>query len=352
MERTGFLTRRKMLKYGGLGAAAVALSALNGCTSPQPAPAQQPEAVSDSEVVAPTAAIKTEEKEVALKLWSMQYSPHDAAWKTLTEMYHEEFPNRTITVEPQSDWLTKYAAGLSAGTAGDLISVHGAGAPAFFVTGQLLPITEALGGVGKIKERFFPAVMDYYSYDGEVYGIPLHNNTPGIGFITNLDVWDDAGMTPPGVFDSWDQTWQTAKDLTITDDSGAVTLGGLSMRNYHNIQYLCGFILEQGGQYFDPQKGQWMLNTDEAVEGLTKGFYDPIFTHKVDSTDLPNVFDGLAEGRMAMGGIWIDYIPYGRINFPDKRFGFTMRAPLAGDKAMVVGEGGWGLNVNAKTKDK
>jgi ABC-type glycerol-3-phosphate transport system substrate-binding protein len=51
-----------------------------------------------------------------------------------------------------------------------------------------------------------------------------------------------------------------------------------------------------------------------------------------------------------MGGIWIDYIPYGKAAFPDKRFGFTMRPGMDGVDPIVVGEGGWGLNVNATTE--
>ena len=75
-----------------------------------------------------------------------------------------------------------------------------------------------------------------------------------------------------------------------------------------------------------------------------------IFTHKVDTPDLPDCFDGLAQGRIANGGIWIDYIPYGKISFPDKRFGFTMRPAIAGNKAIVVGEGAWGICVNREAK--
>ena len=51
-----------------------------------------------------------------------------------------------------------------------------------------------------------------------------------------------------------------------------------------------------------------------------------------------------------MGEIWIDYIPFAKAQFPDGRFGFTVRAPIAGDKTIVVGEGAWGASVNAQTK--
>lgn len=330
------LSRRKFLQWtAGLGAA----TALAACT-----PVSAPQASTVEESAAPSVEV------VELNLWSMQYPPHDAAWNILVDIYNEEHPDLAVTVAPQADWLTKYASGLSAGTAGDLMSIHGAGAASFIVTNKLLPLTDTLGGMGAIRDRFFPAVMDYYSYHGEVYGIPLHNNTPGIGFITNLDLWQEASMEPPVTYDHWDMVWEDAKMLTQTDDSGNITVAGFSMRNYHNIQYLCGAIYEQGAKYLDEERGEWHINTEEGIRALTALFYDPIFTHKVDSPDLPNVFNGLAEARMATGGIWIDYIPYAATAFPDGRFGFTMRPGMDSVEPIVVGEGGWGLNVNAATK--
>ncbi len=330
-------TRRQMLRLSaGFGAAA----ALVACA---PAPAE-PAADGGGEA-APDAAM------TELSLWSMQYPPHDFAWNMLADQFNEANDDLTITVAPQTDPLTTYAAGLSAGTAGDLISIHGAGAASFIATNQLLPITETLGGMGTIKDRFFSAVMDYYTYQGEVYGIPLHNNTPGIGFITNLDLWGEAGMEPPPTYTHWDDVWQDAKTLTQTDDGGNITVAGLSMRNSHNIQYLCGAIYEQGGTYLNEETGEWNINTPEGIRALTELFYDPIFTHEVDSPDLPVVFLGLAEGRMAMGGIWLDYIPYAATAFPEGTFGFSMRPGIDGADPVVVGEGGWGLNVNAATEN-
>jgi ABC-type glycerol-3-phosphate transport system substrate-binding protein len=331
------LTRRQFVRLSaGAGLAALVTACTPAAPQGQTAESQDAQGASS--------------EGLELSLWSMQYPPHDAAWSMLVDNYNSEHPELTISVAPQADWLTKYAAGLSAGTAGDLMSVHGAGAASFIATNQLLALTDTLGGMGAIAERFFPAVMDYYTYQGNVYGIPLHNNTPGIGFITNLDIWGAAGKEPPLTYSDWAAVWEEAKSLTQRDDAGNITVAGLSMRNYHNIQYLCGAIYEQSGDYLDEETGEWHLATEEGLRALTELFYDPIFTHEVDSPDLPPVFNGLAEGRMAMGGIWIDYIPYGKTAFPDATFGFTMRPGMDGNPPIVVGEGGWGLNVNAATQ--
>ncbi len=330
------LTRRQFMH----ASAGVGLAALVAACSPAVSPQTQP-------ADGASQAVSAEVGE--LTLWSMQYPPHDQAWTMLVDEYNEESPDIQVTVAPQTDWLTKYAAGLSAGTAGDLMSIHGAGVASFIATNQLLPLTDTLGGMGTVNERFFPAVMDYYTYQGNVYGLPLHNNTPGIGFITNLDIWSEAGKEPPLTYDDWGLVWEDAKALTQRDDAGNVTVAGLSMRNNHNIQYLCGAIYELGGSYLDEESGEWHLTTDEGLRALKELFHDPIFTHEVDSPDLPAVFNGLAEGRMAMGGIWIDYIPYGKTAFPDANFGFTMRPGMDGKTPIVVGEGGWGININAST---
>ncbi|MXX25209.1 MAG: extracellular solute-binding protein [Caldilineaceae bacterium SB0668_bin_21] len=331
------MTRRQMLQLSaGLGAA----SLLAACVAAPAAPAED-----GGGEAAPDMAMSE------LSLWSMSYPPHDNAWNMLADQYNEANDERNVTVEPKTDPWTTYASGLSAGTAGDLLSIHGAAAASFMATNTLLPLTETLGGMGTIKDRFFSAVMDYYTYQGDVYGIPLHNNTPGIGFITNLDLWQEAGMDPPLTYTHWDDVWQDAKSLTQTDDDGIINVAGLSMRNYHNIQYLCGAIYEQGATYLDEETGVWSVNTPEGIRALTELFHDPIFTHEVDSPDLPAVFNGLAEGRMAMGGIWIDYIPFAATAFPEGNFGFTMRPGIDGADPVVVGEGGWGLNVNAASEN-
>jgi len=169
--------------------------------------------------------------------------------------------------------------------------------------------------------------------------------------IVNLAQLEAAGLEAKEAFASWDEVWEYAGKLVQKDSSGQITRAGLNVREIHQLQYICGFILEQGGQYFDQAAGEFHFNTPEgknAVELLAQAF-----SKGVDSYDLPDAFESLANDRSAMGMIWIDYIPYAKSQFPDKRFGFMVRPPYPGSaKLIVAGEGGWGVNVSARSKNK
>lgn len=283
----------------------------------------------------------------------MEYEPHIKSFGGFIQKFQDKQPGVKITLQgqPPGEHTTKYQQAFASKTEPDILAIHEGISALFVQSGVLMALNDTVFSNQNIQDRFFKDMIEPYSSKGKMYGLPLANNTPGIGMILNLDAFDEAKIEPPMKFDSWEEVWQTAEKLTKRDGSGKITRAGLNVREGHQMMYLCGFILEQGGKYFDEAKGKFSFNTPEGQAGL-KLLSDAIHEYKVDSPDIPNAHDSLANGQSAMGLIWIDYIPYAKSQFPNGHFGFAVRPPIKGNKLIVAGEGGWGVNISARTKNK
>lgn len=353
MSRRHFL-RRAALVAGGSAAPWLLASCGGVPASGDAAPetAATTAASSSAELATePSVAAATGGDTVALRFWHMDYAPHNQSFEALVEAFQETQPTITIDREPQpqAEHMAKYQQGFVSGTAPDLIAIHGGGAALFTQSGVLTPLDGAAFEAGELESRFYPAMLEAYQANGHTYGVPLANNTPGIGFIINLDHFEEAKLDVPEQFASWGDVWQTAQQLTVTDGSGKITRAGLNVREGHQIQNICGMMLEQGVEYFDPESGTFSFNNEAGLRAM-RVLTDAVETYKVDSPDIPPAFDSLANGLSSMGMIWIDYIPYAKSQFPDKRYGFIVRPPIEGTKLIVGSEGPWGVQVTTQTK--
>lgn len=284
-------------------------------------------------------------------MWSFDYPPHNQSWTDLIGQFTKANPQYQIKLEPQANEDVKMMAGVASGTAGDILSVHGHSAQRFILANALAQLDPAVLTFGAAQSRYFDGVLSPYISKGKLYGIPLANNTPGIGMILSVDAFNEAQIDVPSKFNSWEEVWETAKKLTKKDSSGKITRSGICVREGHQLQYICGFMLEQGKEYFDEPNGRFFFESPEGQNSFKSILYDPVHTRGVDSLDIPEAFNSLVKGQAAMGMIWIDYIPLARSQYPDKKFSFAVRPPYKGDKVIVVGEGGWGANVYAKSKN-
>jgi len=304
-------------------------------------------ALSKQTVVSARSAATTQ-----LRFWHMDYPPHNKVFGQFVAAFEAANPSIMITVEPQptSDWTAKYQQAFISHAQPDLLAIHGGNAALYTASGVLAPLDGTIFTLAELQQRFFPSLLDAYGFGGHVYGLPLANNTPGIGFVINVDHFKQAKIDIPDQFASWNEVWTVAQKLTKKNPAGQITRAGLNVREGHQVQYVMGCMLEQGQQYFDVQKGFSFQNTAgyNAIHVLT----DAVSKYKVDSPSIAEAFTSLANGLSSMGMIYIDYLPYAKSQFPDKNLGFIVRPPYAGNKLIVASEGPWGINVAAASPNK
>lgn len=109
-----------------------------------------------------------------------------------------------IVYEPIADDYQRYIVNaLSAGTAPDLFYMDIFWAEAVVRTGSVEPLDSYLASSSVLKaEQIIPALLDAFTFDGQVYGVPKDFNTLAVFF--NKDLFDYAGVDYPNENDTWD----------------------------------------------------------------------------------------------------------------------------------------------------
>jgi multiple sugar transport system substrate-binding protein len=132
--------------------------------------------------------------------------------------------NPTVKVkwEPiAQDYETVLKTNLAAGTEADVFYADIFWIDSLMKTGKLLALDDLMAKTGTKKEDFVASLINAFSYNGKVYGIPKDFNT--LGLVYNKDLFKAAGVAEPTNDWTWTDLSAAAKKLT----SGSVV--GLSL---------------------------------------------------------------------------------------------------------------------------
>ena len=153
---------------------------------------------------------------------------------------------------------------------------------------------------------FFPEVVDRYTVNGKVLGIP-RDTAPMACVYYNKKLFDEAGLPYPTDDWDWNDLLAKAQKLTKVDKDGKVIQYGFYSDMWPN------FVLSDGGKIVDDVKHptKCLLNSPESMEGLQ---FLVDLSHKYKVSPTSNTFRNLGLGviqmfmmqRVAMfhSGIW------------------------------------------------
>lgn len=210
------------------------------------------------------------------------------------------------------DWpgVTELNANLAAGTAPDIMVLHGHRIPNYASRGLLTPLGDALTTAGIDPADFTDASRGYVEWNGELYGVPL--DVHGHLWHINLALWGEAGLlnadgTPnlPLGKDAFLAAAEQFKDATGLPFVGMWT-NGLS-RNWMS------FVYQQGGT-IENEDGSPNINTPEGMEALSFLLQLRDEGHMVDNVDYAvaqEVFLNCENGSH-INGTWV-------VNFYDEQ---------------------------------
>lgn len=162
-------------------------------------------------------------------------------------------------------------------------------------------------------EGFYPALLDIFTQDGILYCPPKDFSTMALQY--NKDLFDAAGLDYPTADWTWDDLYEAAAALTGDGVLGLVTPP--------NFERWLPFLYQNGGAIFDAVTGEFVLNSDAALEALD--FYVSFSRDGIGGT--PDAVDagwgGEAFGKgsvaMAMEGNWV--INFLLQNYPELNWG-------------------------------
>ena len=202
-ERKHGLTRRNLLRLGGMSAAGMVLAA---CPGPQ-------ETEGDAAADAPSA------ERGSVSLW-VDWTNLDPAIDTIKEMesFQEHIGNYDLVFKSGVQLEEKLAA-LAAGDPPDLNSCTGY--VEFWSRGVILPVDDQLAGSALIDEDdLLTNLVQSTVFDGQKIGIVGIESYIWWGINYNRRHVEEAGLdpdNPPGTIEGWLE-WQ--KEMTIFDDAG------------------------------------------------------------------------------------------------------------------------------------
>jgi len=341
------LTRRRFLQ-----AAALAGLSLAGCGAPgggaQPT---LPPASLTATVEARGVSVSTPiAGKTNVTWWTHNNPAFVAANKEMIRRFEQANPNIHIVYQyfPYDVFIRKLQAGYRSGTVADMQQMFGTWVTDYAKNGLLEPVPPDIAG--SMEDRFWPAALGAYKWEGKYYGMPNEYNLENGGMLANPKLFQEANIK------AYPQTWaelvSDAQRLTKRDQKGKIQQVGFAFTNNDSITFLfLSMILQQGATYWAKDG----VHVDFSTEAAKKAWADEtalVTKYKVDSEQAytGDSYEIFFRGKagMAMRGPWV--IAVAKEQFPQFKFDYVPMPPYAGTEPKFAAESGWGEVVNAKAK--
>lgn len=219
-------------------------------------------------------AFAAEPEQVELSLWHIWPSDMKTEFiADFVEQYMADNPHVKITIDAtqQDEYQQrKLKVATATGMQGDVFYTWGAGyAQQFVDAGAVLPL-DAYFEADNTYDRMLDGVLDYFTYDGKVYGIP-NKNWCGILFC-NTELFEEYGVEYP-------ETWDQLMTAVSTFREAGLTPMALGAKDaWHIGMYQNALALRTAGvdACNDALLGDASFDTPEIVESarLMKELYD------------------------------------------------------------------------------
>ena len=121
--------------------------------------------------------------------------------------------------------ITKVIIGVDApaGNTADVILIPGGYTCRYAAGGQLLEVPADVMSLAQAQEAFFAAPLGGQTCDGKLYGFPAEYNLEYGGAYVNPALFEEAGLTYPPQWKSWDDVVTDAEKLTKVGADGVMT---------------------------------------------------------------------------------------------------------------------------------
>ncbi|MFE3830629.1 ABC transporter substrate-binding protein [Streptomyces sp. NPDC059092] len=238
----------------------------------------------------------------------LSYAVWDNNQKKVLEELGREFtrahPEVTVQVQltPWPDYWNKLKAAVTGGSAPDVFWMNGPQFQLYASNGVILPLDEGFAADEVDLAAYPKPLMDLYTYEGKLYGLPKDMDTVGVWY--NKALFDARGVEHP----SADWTWADFKSAAaeLTDPEKGVYGTAAALTSFQEYQY--NTIAQAGGYVVSPDGGKSGYDDPKTVEGLR--FWTDLIERKL-SPDLKTMTDTapiqlFEAGKIAMywGGSW------------------------------------------------
>ena len=218
----------------------VLLAMITGACVATPPPAAAPAAAEDAAAAQPAAS----GEKVTLRFANWLDAQGQEDWEPVLAAFEEKYPNIDVVFESTSGsgaavYPDMLKTAIASGSPPDVFHMWGGSiAQPFINAGQVMDLATYYEKYGW-NDRFAPWVIDRISYDGKLYGIPLH--ALGMGFWYRTDIFEQNGWTVPTTFAEQEALCGAMKDAGMYCVSIGGKYGWHTMRILdYFLEYTCG----------------------------------------------------------------------------------------------------------------
>jgi len=292
--------------------------------------------------------VPVKQTEVRLSGWAS--SPAETALlQSLLYQFTVANPDIIVKYEPiTGDYRQAMLTAIASGTEPDVFYVDIAYFREWAKSGVLLAMDDLMTATGTTTDMFIPSLMNAFTLDGKVYGIPKDFNT--LGMFYNKDLFDAAKVAYPT--DSW--TWidmqNAAKSITNLTDPKNPVYGFCDPSDAGRFPV---FVFQNGGTIMTPDFSDTTLDAQPAIDAAT--FYTGFRADKTGATpaDLGQGWQGtdfgMGQCAMVYEGGWL--IPYMTSSFPGVKYGVARLPAGPVGKGNMIFTVSWSISANTKVSD-
>ena len=234
----------------------------------------------------------------------------------------------------------------------DVISVDVPLVAGYGLRGWLLPLDEYF--IMGEQDDWLEAALEAGSYNGELLAAPVSTSTQLL--IYNADIFEAAGIDPPGEDERWTYEYiaEIAPQLTMdTDGDGSTDSWGFTWEQTNRIYQLQQLANGLGGDAIgdDGLTVDGVINSQAWIDGFT--YYSDMFNvlEAAPQDDTVGASDLFRSGKLAM------YIagPWNLNTLIAGDFGFNWgvsRHPYFEDGEIVTPTGSWHIGINKNTENQ
>ncbi|OGM28597.1 hypothetical protein A2801_01785 [Candidatus Woesebacteria bacterium RIFCSPHIGHO2_01_FULL_41_10] len=242
-------------------------------------------------VVLPRLGSVVPQGNVELTWWGLW--ENETLVQPLIDEYKELHPNVTIKYihQDKQDYrerlVNEFAKGED-GTAPDIFRFHNTWVPMFI--NELDKLPSEVMSAEEFSQTFYPVATSDLTTGSGLAGIPLMYD--GLALFINTEIFTTYGKIPPR---TWTEFSETAKELTIVDESGVIRQSGAALGEAENVDHwpeILGLLMLQNGA--NPANP----SSDAGLQALR--YFRRFRDEGIWDKTLPNSTLAFATGRLAM----------------------------------------------------
>ncbi len=254
----------------------------------------------------------TSSEPVTITYWGL-WEPEPVIQGVIAE-FEKENPGIKVDYRKHSktDYKARLLSSLVKGQTPDVFRIHNTWLPMFVE--YLSPVPgDTVNNLG-LEVNYFPVTSKDLKIGGSYYAIPLMADTLALYY--NKDILSSANKSVPK---TWWGLKQTAKELTVRDESGRIQTAGAALGTANNVDHwsdILGLMIYQNGA--NPA-----LPTGRLIEDVLSFYTLFSLQDKVWDSTLPDSTFAFASGKLAFyfGPSW-RYFNIKEIN-PNLNFGIA-----------------------------